>query len=232
MPPDSDPADPFRPPTSAIGPADGATMAEADAITLRQRYVRRERSIRSLGLVIDLVAVLILVFCLGSVPRTIGLMTGSVHFKDPATAHLVMVRGIGFATTGSVLGLGLIFLGTSLRSLRTWARWVTSGLAALLLLLVIVTLAQLALKGLRYVLSIEQLSFSGPPALLLAAILFLLVARPAGVVFSEPYRAAVRATPQLTPRPGWGARVLLGLMILLAILMAFAGITHTATIGG
>ncbi len=229
--PDPSQLDPFRAPSSPIdllSPAPGGL----DPVALRRIGLRRERVIRSLGLVLYLLAAWLLVFCLGSVPRTIGLMTGSARFIDAEMGRRVMVRGFWFAGIGIVLGAGVIALGSGLRRLSSRARWVAVLLATVLLAWVVESVTRLGLRDIRSVLSIEQLILAGLPGVFLGTILLLLLARPAGMIFDEPYRIAVLATPELRPGPGRGAKILLGLMILVALLMLFTGVTHTATIRG
>lgn len=222
------PPDPYTPPAAPIAP----TPADLDHAELRRPGLRREAALRSLGLLIAMVASWLLVFCLGSVPRTFELMTGRSRMHDEAMTARVIQRGIGFAAVGLSLGPSLIALGFGLRRLRAWARWGTFALTVLLLGAVLIAFFKFATLSTRWLLSADYFLYLYIPCLLAASGLSLLTAPPAGLVFSEAYRAAVRATPDLQPKTGWGARIVLGLMVLIALLMLLTGVTHTAPISG
>lgn len=201
------PADPYRPPASEIGPPVAPT-ADPEVVALRQQHVRHERAVRTLGLFLYVLAA-----CQAA---------SLVESYGRATFRSGSAAGFGYAVSAVGIVAFLIKLGRDLRQLRTWARRVVLGgtIAILMLGLAVVFVEALRPGG----------SLGGPAIAALLYCLILgyvisLVGSDRGVaVSSEPYRAAVAATPELDPRASLVVKLIFGL------LMTWAGIVFALSI--
>jgi hypothetical protein len=100
-------ANPYMPPRAFVADVSGAD-SEAEAI--RQEHIKHEASVRSIGTLYYVGAVLMLV---GSV----ALIGSSLYMSDTATAF-----GVGFGAVYIVLGALSLFVGRGIRKLKSWAR--------------------------------------------------------------------------------------------------------------
>ena len=220
--PPLDPSVLFAAPVSPIGPVVTST-ADPAIVEFRLRYVRHERAVRSLGLLMY------------------ALAAWAAVSEVPGRPGLLRSIGAGRATTlvaghlgETVVVVGLIAqVGVGLRRLRGWARGLVLvptvlGLLALFAAWVVRACgvaAEFVLptgRGSDIGQIVQALGASLPPGLVLSLCCFLLGSERGAAVFSDPYRAAVAATPELNPRVGPIVRLGFGL------LLACAGIALAA----
>lgn len=231
--PAPDPADPYRAPLSPIGPVVASTAAPAD-VALRRRFVRHERAVLTLGLLMYALAAWLAVASLGAAGPGLAPPRAPGPGPPPRTIRSVIGH---LGIDGAVMGL-VARVGFGLRRLRGWARWLVLIPTALAL---VATLGFLLLEGCHFVaLFIRSWSILEKdrlladllgglvPALVLAYFTFLLGSDQGHVVFSDPYRAAVAATPELNPRAGPIVRLGFGLVMALAALGLLAVLSDLA----
>ena len=170
---------PYAPPKAQV--EDVVPFAgEADAI--RREHIQREAAIRSIGIL----------YYLGGG----GLLLGAVAFIGGFAGRRPTGGGVSVAVIGVFIlafGLGFIFLGRGIRSLRPWAR---------------ITAIVLAILGLLR-----------PPAgtLINIYILYLLFSEKGRRIFQGDYPDIVAATPDIRARTSIVVWVLLGILVLVIL---------------
>ena len=171
---------PYAPPKAQV--EDVVPFAgEADAI--RREHIQREAAIRSIGIL----------YYLGGG----GLLLGAVAFIGGFAGRRPTGGGVSVAVIGVFIlafGLGFIFLGRGIRSLRPWAR---------------ITAIVLAILGLLR-----------PPAgtLINIYILYLLFSEKGRRIFESDYPEIVAATPDVKSRTSIVVWVFLGILLLVLLL--------------
>jgi hypothetical protein len=181
---------PYAPPKAQV--EDVVPFAgEADAI--RREHIQREAAIRSIGILYYLGGG-------GLVLAAIGFLAG-FGGKQLSGGLPVALFGVIFL----VFGLGMIFVGRGIRSLRPWAR-ITAIVLAILLLL-------------------------RPPAgtLINIYILYLLFSEKGRRIFESDYPEIVAATPDVKSRTSIVVWVFLGILVLVllavSLILAFGKLT-------
>ena len=213
------PPDPYRAPIGPIGPVVAST-ADPAVVALRRGHLQHERAVRTFGFVFYIAAAWFGVFVIASLPGSLARLAHLPSEPARKIGYVVGYVGSGLGVTGTAVALG-----SGLRRLSGRARWfVAIGIISAIGLFVAFLLNQP--WGHMVPGAAAWVAGSG---LLVAAILgyllSLVVSKRAAVVFSDPYRAAVAATPELTSRASLIVRLSFGLM------MALAGIALLTALG-
>jgi hypothetical protein len=186
---------PYAAPGAEIRPYAAEELVDGGPVSIRRAFHRRERSIKRLAWVNLLVAILwlpaaagSLFFLMLSTLRGAGVdIVPSLRLPPtlPTGGPLVAITAFHLG----VFSLSIALL-IGLRALRSWARWTMVGLASFLLVAGCLT-AFLSRRS--FALLLFDVAFAGC-GLLLAAIIYVLVAPPSGKVFTREYRDAVAQT--------------------------------------
>lgn len=200
---------PFEAP--AAGPV--ATLAGpvgTDVELIRRRYLGREASIRSIGMLSYIVAFFTTLVALGYLAMAIYIIAS----PPPQFQDQPINPGIFLGIAGMVaLVFAAIFgaVGFGLRRLQTWARWVVIVLGSLSLLYMLgVCGFMIALDPtIGGIVAAVQVI----PAAITGYILYLMASAKGGVVFSPSYREVVRQTPHIRYKASLFVKILLGLLV-------------------
>jgi hypothetical protein len=199
---------PYAPPTTAIGDEPLEVIPEGDlaaAEAMRRQYLGHEASVRSIGSLYLLGAIL---GFLGAFFIFIGALT-TIPRGDAAASGVMFGLAVGYLLASSLN----LALGIGLRRLKTWARWTAVVLISLSLLWV--------LLGIGFVMVINQPGVAivyAIAALIPGYILYLLISSKGSVVFSPEYRAVINQTPHIKYKTSLLVKVLLGLFVALIVL--------------
>jgi hypothetical protein len=213
LPPDRSPdVNPYAPPEANLGEMPVASAELTVAELIRETYIAHETSIRAIGFLQQigggvLLGLLVLFIAVAIAPST-GSMGRSSPFIHGLVVYLAFLAVISFT------------LGFGLRSLRSWARWIT---AVLVLLSLLATLGGLAFEGVR---GDNMASVAGRfvgTAIIPSYILYLLFCPKANMVFSPEYQAIIAQTPHVKLKTNWlakGCLIALVAFLTLAIMAA------------
>ena len=194
-PPEADLVNTVVPPSSEL--------AELEAI--RRKYLSHEASVKSIGSLFDLSAVIAAVVV---VVATFTAVQGVRQMDSTMVAGiLVWVVALGFC----------VALGRGLNGLKPWARWVTVVMTALSLFSSIAGVGILLAFGARPI-PVSILALIGQ-SLIPSYILYLLISRKGSYVFSHEYAAIIRATPHIKYKTSCILKVALGLLVVFLILI-------------
>jgi hypothetical protein len=212
---------PFEAPRAGIGEeAQYLDFADQDAETIRRAHLGRESNIKSLGSLYYLGAVFgslltILYFAIAA-----GLVTmpaGNAAQGEPIDQRLGMVIA-GFIT---LLGTALNgALGYGLTKFQAWARWTVVvftilGLLGVILYTVVITWMVSPIAG------VVVFAFAGG---INGLILWLLVSKKAGMVFSAEYKEIIRKTPHVKQKTSIIVKILLGTLLAVVVLIAIVAL--------
>ena len=199
-----DDSNPYAPPEADLASPEVSPSSELGELeAIRKRYLNHEASIKSIGSLFDLAALLSGLVIVTRVLTTI---------INAGVANTLF----GFETFASIGALALfIALGRGFSGLKSWARWVTSALATLSLLTSIGGIGFLFFRGVRPI-PFSILGVIGQ-ALIPSYILYLLLSRKGNYVFSHEYQAIVRATPHIKYKTSCMLKVALGVIVLFVI---------------
>jgi hypothetical protein len=184
-----DETNPYAPPKASLEGAPRAATPDLErAEAMRRHYLNHEASVKSIGSLYLLGAVLggfftvfALIVMFGGGP---GLAPGAAD-QTGLMAFVAVLYG-GITALSTVLGIGLI-------RLRTWARWIVAVLTGLNLVASLFYVAVLALARPHPVFFV----IAGITLLIPAYILYLLVSPKGTVVFSPEYRRIIEQTPHI-----------------------------------
>jgi hypothetical protein len=200
---------PYAAPTADLIPSRDAFDAGTSAVDVRRSQIARETAIRVAGLHGYFWAIAWLVLAVIYIAQLVLNPASMMRRGDIDQAY-----NIGFFV-GSALPflflIGLSYaLGRDLRRLLPWARWMT--IAVLVLTVAVVGLASIVAAFTTHPVFalISFLIWSATPICLLA----LLFSPQAGTIFSRTYRDVVKETTAMPARWGFGAVLLLVLLIL------------------
>ena len=194
-PPEADLVNTVVPPSSEL--------AELEAI--RRKYLSHEASVKSIGSLFDLSAVIAAVVV---VVATFTAVQGVRQMDSTMVAGiLVWVVALGFC----------VALGRGLNGLKPWARWVTVVMTALSLFSSIAGVGILLAFGARPI-PVSILALIGQ-SLIPSYILYLLISRKGSYVFSHEYAAIIRATPHIKYKTSCILKAALGLLVVFLILI-------------
>ena len=155
-----------------------------DVEAIRQRYIRHEAVVKSIGSLCVFLAVF--VFC--GLTFAIGIRianaspAGTIFYAEFLAAVVILVI--------------LIALARGFAGLRAWARWVATvllGLSAVFWLVIMATSLLLAPEGSSTPKLLLVLLFAIP-----VAMIYLLQSKKSAYVFTEGYLRVVRETPQIS----------------------------------
>jgi hypothetical protein len=206
---------PYAPPVAAIGeePADLITGDDAEAEAIRRAHISHEASIKSLGSLHYLGAIVTLIASGGLVFNALSNQTGNGPEQTVFTFGMVFIY---FLQSGLHLALGI-----GLHRLRNWARWIDVVLTSLSLLGIAVLVAVAAVMGI-----LPLLLTMGVAALISAYVLYLLVSPKAKTIFSPDYQEIIARTPHIKYRTSLVVKIFLGILLAvfaLAIVGAIIG---------
>lgn len=166
----------------------GSTGSGTEAEAIRRQYLKHEASIKSIGTLYMIGAVLLIplgLFIVGGV--VLAMLT------QQQVGPLESGFGIVFGAVYAVLGAVQLALAIGLRRLRTWARWGATAFA-----------------------TIGLLGF--PVGTLISIfILYLLLSKKGAYVFSAPYQQVIAATPHVKYRTSRVVIVVLLLLLAVII---------------
>jgi hypothetical protein len=182
-----DSVNPYAAPADAAvisGPTGSGSEAEA----IRRQYLKHEASIKSIGTLYMIGAVLL-------IPLSLFLIGGSVVAMRTRQELGPLESGFGivFGVVCAVLGAVQLALAIGLRRLRTWARWGATAFA-----------------------TIGLLGFP-VGTLINIFILYLLLSKKGAYVFSAPYQQVIAATPHVKYRTSRVVIVVLLLLLAVII---------------
>jgi hypothetical protein len=212
-------SNPYAAPSGAIGPEALEPWDDVqDAESIRRRYGRHEASIRAMGLLSIMGAIILGV---AAVFLVVLASRGADFPRAPQGPPPEFLRaGLGVF---AVLFLGLsalgFALGTGLRRLQTWARWTQTTLLILGIgFTALGMLINLVAAGRQDVQAPVRLISSVPSLLVNIYFLSLLLSSQSVVIFSPSYRAAVARTPGLRFSPTIVMQILVGLVVFMFVL--------------
>ena len=180
-----------------------------DPETARRDHLRRESEIKSVGQLAYLVAAFSALGILEFAAFAGGMLEQPPELK--ALGGPSMIQGLLWVLTAGFLLVTLahIAIGYGLTHLQAWARWTVVVLTALnlvvgvgLSLVACLTNPRSGLISLAVGVAINGL------------ILYPLLTRQSGVVFSKAYREVIRQTPTIRSRMHWLLKLLIGLILL------------------
>jgi hypothetical protein len=187
--PDKTPAElnPYAPPEATIGEVSSTAsgdLTEAEAI--RRKYLSHEASVKSIGSLHYLAAVLSVFSAF------------VVTFPTARQPGGSFVAGLGLPLTFLALIAFHVALGVGLTRLKTWARWVEAVLVGL------GGFWTLALLGLSVSRSggdvLPMVIVTGVTGLILGYVLYLLLSKKGTFVFSPKYQEVIAQTPHVKYR--------------------------------
>jgi len=181
---------------------ESANDIPSDVVAMRQRYFRHEAATRSISLLFYIAATLLL-------PAAV-FMFMAVGLQVPIGTRL----GLGLAYAG--VGLGILTVGIGVHRLRAWARWSAVAIFGLYTAWQVVMVA----------LTIGAFTIRSTVALLLFVIpvyvLYLLLSRKSGIVFSSRYHDVIRQTPHIKHKTNIAVKII-GFVLLALIGIAIFG---------
>ncbi len=223
----SDDNNPFAPPEAVIGTRSEIDFdVDTEAELIRRHHLSHESSIKSLGLLFYVGAMLGFVFALAGALNATGVIKANQPLAGNSEEMTRVIMWLGTLFWGFVVALGFA-LGFGLRRLQVWARWTT------LVFLVIAILYSLGV-GLVILALFQMLNPAPVLGVLLfaiaiqGAIFYLLVAPKSGVVFSADYRRVIAQTPEIRSRTGLITKLSVGLLCFL-IILGLIGVLASAT---
>lgn len=177
----------------------------ADAEAIRREHIKHEASVRSIGLLLYLGAVVLILSGVIGIASLVG--AGRIRTEFDGMLSFLL------------FGLGILyfFLGRGIRTLRSWARWTTVAVIAipLLLNLVLIVIAGASLRsgeahvgGMigRFIIA----------ALIPVYLLNLLLSAESATIFAPAYKEIVARTPQIKCKT---SVVVVVLLIVVAVLL-------------
>jgi len=213
---------PFEAPKTLIGEVaflDEVVSDEEEKI--RRDHLGREANIKSLGLLGYLIAaltgfitVVAIFMALGVIPMPPEQARSGM---DPTMQKIVMGAGALFYLIVTLVTGGL---GFGLRGLHAWARW--TG----------VTLGGLGVVGVLFYSLLIGIMLNpgfGVGLFLIAGgfdafVLYLLLSKQSGVVFSSEYREIIRKTPQIRLKTSIIVKIFLGLLVAFVLVALLGGL--------
>jgi hypothetical protein len=201
--------DPYRPLESTTGQDRATPFSKVDdAAALRRAYVRHESNIKSIGQLCYLVAFFGGLGTLEFFLFAKGILESPPELNEIAPPELIQGLFWGMTLCFAILSLGHMALGFGLNRLQSWARWTV-------VVLTVISLASGSLLSLiscltRPVAGLISLTAGG---VINGLILYPLVSKGAGVVFSKTYRDAILKTPEIKSRMHWLLKSLIGLIL-------------------
>jgi hypothetical protein len=197
----------------APGLEPGVDLARAEEI--RRTYLKHEASVRSIGTLFLLFAILItfglallLLMALGARPQE----------PRPDVPESRLVLGISVVVLLPFLAI-YYALGIGLRRLQTWSRWATVVLMILAMALgafALVIQSQLPADAGR------RPDFSWVGWIINVYILYLLLSAKGTMVFSPEYKAVIAQTPHIKYRTSRLVRILVAVFVALLVLAVVA----------
>jgi hypothetical protein len=185
----SEQSNPYAPPTVRVADVCGAD-SEAEAI--RREHIKREASVRSIGLLYYMVSVVFGFATLGE----ISMMAARRELTSLALLFYLAFCGL------------LIVLGRGVRKLRSWARITAIVLTGIAILLNISPLISVGYSAAAPVMT---------GILINAYILYLLLSQKGRRIFVQEYQGIVAATPHIKYRTSIVACIALGLLLLFIV---------------
>ncbi len=181
-------------------------LDDNDAESIRRTYLKRENAIRSIGTLFYLFALLgtLCVVC----------MIFAFFYPSKPELSISSTEGGAVLVGYSIVTVLYWILGYSLRRLKPWARWLTVVLTSIWTIGITISSIALALSS----------PTSGVVLLLIGdglfgSILYQMVSRKAGVVFSREYREIIEKTPHIKSRSGLILRIGCGLLVAVVFLL-------------
>jgi hypothetical protein len=212
---------PFEAPRAQIGgPAGYEDAIDGDAETIRREHIGHEANVKSVGHLNYLGAFFGGLGTLGLVLMAAGVIppNGNPNGMDPTTAKFIFA---GVAVFYGLMTALYGSLGYGLTHLQTWARWTMVVLISLGLIYVLFVTVVLMLT--TPVVGVVVLVVGGG---INGFILWLLVSRKGGVVFSREYKEVIRKTPHVKLKTSIIVKILLVVILLVvvgALLSGFIG---------
>ena len=200
---------PFASPLADAGTVVADDVEVSDARRMRQKYLKHEASVKSIGTL----------YYFGFM---ICLLTGLLIFAG--VVRVIAAEGVGAAELSLLIGMcGFFFViatldfyvGWGLKRLDSRVRIVTGVLSALGLILFSVGLIAFSISSVVMI-----AAFIG--ALINAHFLYLLFSRKGTMVFSDEYREIIRQTPDMRFRTSWFGWVLVVVVVVVAGVLSFA----------
>ncbi len=211
-------ANPFEAPRAGIGEeARYLDMADNDAEMIRREHISHEASVKSIGSLNYLGAILCGFGTVGLALMAVGVFPIAPNQQngvDPAMQKYIFA---GLAAFYLFLTILYGAIGYGLTNLQTWARWTEVVIISLALLYV-----AFATIGALMVNPVAGLVFLLIGGGINGYILYLLVAPKSGVVFSKEYKEIIRKTPHVKQKMSIIVKILVGILLAI-ILLAFVG---------
>ena len=224
MPPDDNP---FAPPQATIGVRESEIDFDVDtnAELIRRHHLSHESSIKSVGLLCYLAAMLGIVSSFWGVLAATGTIKGNQPFPGYSDEMMRIILWIGAAFWAIVAVLGA-FMGYGLRHLQVWVRWTSMVLLVLSLLYSLgVSLFLMAFFSNGNTTPLIVVMLVG--IMIQGYIFYLLVAPKSNVVFSAEYRMVIAKTSEIRCRTSLIVKIVLGLLVTLLVL-ALIGMIATS----
>jgi len=209
-------------------PPGDANLAEGDPEAVRRSYLRHESNIKSVGQLCYLVAFFSILGTLEFFLFARGVIPQPPEMKALAPPGLIRVL-FWVMTFGFLLNtLAQMALGYGLIHLQAWARWTVVVLTAISLVSGTMMSLVACVANPDSVLLKQVIGFEingvifGLVSLVVGGafhglILYPLLTRNSGVVFSNPYKEVIRETPRIRSRMHWLLKLFIGLLLALVL---------------
>ena len=191
-------------------PPDGGSEA------IRRAYIQREASIRSIGTLFHVCAVLFGLLTIATI--VIGAVVVATADRDTlGTSLAILVAAFVFYAACTAVNYAL---GYGLRALKAWARWAVVALTALNVVLVVIQ-AVVALM-VSPTMAVFTLVLGN---LIPAYVLYLLLSEKAGFIFSTEYVSIIARTPHVKARTSMATWLILVMVLLMVAGFVLLGTT-------
>ena len=211
---------PFRAPAATIGQPT-LTGANADAEVIRRTYLTHEASIKSIGSLSYLGAILGVPLTILYTLMAVGVFPGMIpQGEGQPDPRLYMGISAVVMLISTLINAGM---GYGLRNLQVWARWVTIVLSALTLLYFAVIVIGGGVVGGASIAGAIMLGLA-IPALITGYIFYLVVGSKGAMVFSSEYREVIKQTPHIKYKTSLLIKIFLALIVGLIVLGIIAAI--------
>jgi hypothetical protein len=199
---------PFEAPRAEIGRRANLLGDETEAELIRRANLSHEASVKSIGSLYYLGAILQLINVI------LLLVGGGRQNQVPGVTPETVQTMPAMQVVVSVFSMALQFaLGYGLTHLQTWARWTVFAFTILgLIMIPVISIGLFALNP------IVAGVFLLVGESILGYIVYLLVSAKAGIVFSHEYKVVIEKTPHIKHKTSVILKIFLGLLLFLIVI--------------